>query len=388
MRIDYLGAPFIESLMRRHAPENDIRVMGVRPLEVDSSASILAALTAGTSEKTIGHFGLAVSFESRGVPQTRRMVLKVKPPGGEIVRMLGSLAAACGGKLAETYPAYQWLTGFQHTHARELEVYGQLSDGLFPELFGLHADLARGTYAILMEYLEGDLLNSVMTPGRWSDGHLRQALGALASWHARHLDQALPLNPAYWNDAPSRANMVKLTPLWEALLDNAAAKFPELYPAHRVNLLQEVIEAIPAYWQELEAMPKTLVHNDLNPRNVCFKPSGDSVECRPFVLCAYDWELATYHVPQYDVVELLCFVLEEDRYGLRPAYLEFYRQALHQRTGRHGDAPAFQRGFELAARDFGLHRLGMYLMAHAVGPYPFLPRVVNSYFNTLTQFRS
>ena len=36
---------------------------------------------------------------------------------------------------------------------------------------------------------------------------------------------------------------------------------------------------------------------------------------------------------------------------------------------------------------FGLHRLGMYLMAHALSPYPYLPRVVASYFDTLAQLR-
>jgi hypothetical protein len=90
-------------------------------------------------------------------------------------------------------------------------------------------------------------------------------------------------------------------------------------------------------------------------------------------------------VPQYDLVELLCFVLDRERYGLRGAYLEFYRQALHDQTGLYADAQGFRRGFALAARDFGLHRLGLYLMGHSVSPYPFLPRVVESYFDTLAQ---
>ena len=130
-------------------------------------------------------------------------------------------------------------------------------------------------------------------------------------------------------------------------------------------------------------MPKTLVHNDLNPRNTCFKRRADG----RLQFCAYDWELATYHVPQYDVVELLCFVLDADRYHLRAGYLEYYRQCLHARTGRFADPAAFRTGFDLAALDFGLHRLGLYLMAHTVSPYPFLPRVVDSYFDTLTQLQ-
>ena len=87
------------------------------------------------------------------------------------------------------------------------------------------------------------------------------------------------------------------------------------------------------------------------------------------------------------MVELLSFVLDEDRYHLRLGYFEHYRQALHALTGRYADADAFRIGAGYAALDFGLHRLGMYLMAHSVSPYPFLPRVANSYFDTLAQLQ-
>ena len=79
--------------MRNHAPEKDIRVKQVQPLEVDNSASILVALTSGRTEKPIGHFGLAVTFEAEGNLQTRNMVMKLKPSGTEIVELLNFLAA-------------------------------------------------------------------------------------------------------------------------------------------------------------------------------------------------------------------------------------------------------------------------------------------------------
>jgi aminoglycoside phosphotransferase (APT) family kinase protein len=295
--------------------------------------------------------------------------------------MLATLAAACGEPLAGVYAPYKALTGFANTHRREVEVYGNLAHGMQPRIFGLHADDDAESYVIMMEYLEDvSLLNSVMRPGDWTDAHLKQALRQLAAWHAAHLGKSFSLHPADASDAPCRAYMTGLSPLWEALLDNAARRFPDLYTPARVQQMRTFIDAIPAYWQELERMPRTLVHNDLNPRNACFKGDGRSLR-----FCAYDWELATCHVPQYDVVELLCFVLDRERYAQRSAYLEFYRQALNELTGLYADAQGFRRGFALAARDFGLHRLGLYLMGHSVSPYPFLPRVVESYFDTLAQ---
>ena len=220
-----------------------------------------------------------------------------------------------------------------------------------------------------------------MAPEDWTDAHICAALEQLAAWHACHLVAQTPKPLGLWNDLHTSAYMQQLTPLWEALLTNTS-RFPELYSAGRVQELRQAIEQIPTYWASLELLPKTLVHNDFNPRNTCFKTIGNTLQ-----LCAYDWELATYHIPQYDVVEFLSFVLDEDRYSLRLKYLEHYRQALNALTGTYADADEFRVGAGYAALDFGLHRLGMYLMAHTVSPYPFLPRVVNSYFNTLAQLQ-
>jgi hypothetical protein len=381
---EYFSSAFLEKIMRQHAPGKNIRVKEVQPLDVDNSASILVALTSGRTEKLVGHFGLAVTYETNGSLQTRNMVMKLKPHGTAIVEMLNALAAACGGELPAVYEKYKTLTGFQHTHQRELEIYGKTPPGLTPQIYGLYADPAAETYIILMEYLqEVELLNSVMAPEKWTDLHIRQALKQIAAWHAAHLEKSADAKPNLPLGSPTAAFMQSLKPLWEKLLQNAALKFPDLYTPARVLVLEAAILQIPQYWQELAAMPKTWVHNDLNPRNTCFRNLGGELR-----LCVYDWELATFHVPQYDIVEFLSFVLDADRYHLRPEYLAFYRQQLQELTGQFPDPGTFQRGFALAALDFGLHRLGMYMMAHAVVPYPFLPRVVNSYFNTLEQFGS
>jgi aminoglycoside phosphotransferase (APT) family kinase protein len=172
------------------------------------------------------------------------------------------------------------------------------------------------------------------------------------------------------------ATWPQLAPLWEAFLDHAGRQFPALYSAARRRHLGQAIREIPDNWATLSSLPKTLIHNDLNPRNTCFRLGANG---QP-ELVAYDWELATYHLPQYDAVELLCFVLGPDRYHLRAAYLAYYRQLLHAHTGCFADEAAFAEGTRLATLEFGLHRLGLYLLPHTLSPYPFLPRVVESFF--------
>ena len=377
---DYFTPSFLQSIMRQRYPEKEITVRSVSPFAVDNSASILVTLTSGTSQRLMGHFGLCVEMQENGQLLTRRMVMKIKPHGREISSMLNGLAQLCGEPLAGVYPEYSERTGFQHTHGRELEIYQHLSSPILPDIYGCYTDPEQECYLFLIEYLEEvDLLNSVMEVHRWSDAHIKRALSQIAQWHATYLLEKPAVDSQYWSDTHSPSYMQDLAPLWQALLSNAHHHLPDLYTPDHVAFLERAIAKLPEYQSERQAMPTTLVHNDLNPRNVCFKGSQ---------FCVYDWELATFHLPQYDVVELLCFVLDQDRYDQREAYLEYYRQELNQHAPVFSDKSTFLRGFHLAALDFGLHRLGLYTMAHSVSPYPFLPRVIDSYFDTIFSKRA
>ena len=370
-----MTADFLQTLLRQYAPAQAAEVRAVRPRALDSSASILANLTAGRTQQAIGLFGLEAELRTAGTSwHTEQLVLKAKPHGRAICQMLSGLAQACGGLLAEVYPTYEQRTGFYDTHCRELAVYAPPTPGaapapLLPTSWATHADEATDTYLVVLENLSGcELLNSALTPEAWTDAHLRAALRQLAAWHARHLTLGpVPPPPATWP---------QLAPLWEALLDHAATRLPHLLTPARARQQRAALGHLAADWATLQAMPKTLVHNDLNPRNTCFKRAADG----SLRFVAYDWELATWHLPQYDAVELLSFVLTPARAHQRPHYLELYRQALHAQTGQFADHAAFAEGVRLAGLEFSLHRLGMYLMAHTLSPYGFLPGVVGSYF--------
>ena len=107
---------------------------------------------------------------------------------------------------------------------------------------------------------------------------------------------------------------------------------------YRVELLKLVIENIPHFWSKYSTAPKTLTHNDCNPRNICIKnPAGGGTlkeppsETFPYsdtrTTCIYDWELARVDLPQHDVAEFLAFTLPVDTdMGTRLELIEFYRK--------------------------------------------------------------
>ena len=121
-------------------------------------------------------------------------------------------------------------------------------------------------------------------------------------------------------------------------------------------------------------MPRTLVHNDFNPRNIALR--GENGSSR---LCAYDWELATLHLPQRDLAELLCFVLTPDASQEEvDHYLEVHRRALEEASGCAIGARSWRDGFALCLADLAVNRVALYLMAHTLHHYGFMERLLST----------
>lgn len=372
---DCLNAELLQNLLQQKYPNQAVILSKVESKALDNSSSILVTLTAAGGESNIGHFRFVLGFDKANEYTELDVVVKVKPHGKSIAAMLEGLAAANGEKLGNAYKAQSQLTGFFYSHEKELfmdDEFGDLS--IFPKIYGISSDEDRGLFYIMMEYLgEAELMNSVMAPETWTDAHIKSALDQAAIWHAQGMDALRNEDFPNWPDAPSHQNRMALKPLYKALWENAQANFPDLLEQDDYADIFNRIEQVEHMQPLFDPHPKTLIHNDMNPRNACFL--GDSSN-RRFVL--YDWELCTVHLPYYDIVEFLSFVLGPDRYARRNAYFDYYRNAFQKASGLNIDAKRFQEAVHSLHYEFCFLRLGMYLMAHALSPYPFLPRVVRS----------
>src|SRR5471030_868176 len=140
--------------------------------------------------------------------------------------------------------------------------------------------------------------------------------------------------------------MATMQPLWDALAEHAASEFPVLMNDEHFRRHRTLVDTLPEWWRRLEAMPRTLIHNDFNPRNIGIRGSGAGAR-----LCAYDWELATIHVPQHDVAELLAFVLPSavDAREVEH-YIELHRRAVAEAGAAVPGAREWRAGFGLAAQ--------------------------------------
>jgi thioester reductase-like protein len=378
----------VQATLRESLQDPSLLIKDARVEAIGADHSLLTELTSWNSAATGGLARWTLLLESRGnrVPTECRVFVKQKPGDIDVIRAGTALARACSQELGSAFARGQHLLGLIGCHKRELEMY-RLPDArlraLTPGCHGIIEDDQLGTWTLLLEDLSGmPLLDCADDSSGWGLAEIEAVLRGSAQIHSLCLGRQNEM-PAWLGVPMTAATMQELTPLWQALADHAARFFVP-WMGEGVRILQErLIDTIPEWWGELESQPHTLIHNDFNPRNIALRPTPAGP-----TLCAFDWELATWGVPQHDVAEFLCFVLPHDtRRPTVEAYLELHRHALAEATGRRISRTSWERGFVLALADLFVNRLAMYTMAHTFRRLPYLERVMRNWERLYSFFK-
>ena len=387
-----LTPAFFEPGLQESLADAGLRCVSVSPDQLEMGSSIITELTARKVNKLVGHFPLRLGYQtSAGQLGVVPVVVKVKPLDEEVILMSNSIAQSCGGRLAAAYGRSRRKTDFAGCHIRELGAYRQ-RDPRFtehvPRIYGTYRDDAREAYVVVMERLDDLLLmNTADDVSGWRPEHIEAALRGIAQIHAVWYGREAELLQQPWlGPVQTTRSMVEMSDLWDALLVHGATEFPELVTESELALMRALVTSLPQWWSRIEQLPRTLIHNDFNPRNIGLRREGRRRE--DLRLCAYDWELATLHLPQHDLAELLCFVLPEDPEKtekpekidphLLDHYLELHRRTLAESSGHEIDAKTWREGYRYALHDLCINRLGLYLMGHTVRRYSFMKRVIRT----------
>jgi len=344
----------------------------------DTGSSIVTELTAGKVEKLIGLIpvNLVVRCGEGRNRVDRSVMVKVKPLDQEVILMTHRLAAMCGSRIATSHARFKDRIGFTGCHLRELRVYEQ-TDPRFqrhtPAVFRTFVEPQREAYVVVLENLAGlDLMDSANDPRGWTDEHLGAAIRGIAAIHAMWYRREEDLRRHSWlGPVLTARDMVEMRELWEDLSIHAAREFPDWFLESDLSLRHELIGTLHEWWPRLESLPRTLIHNDFNPRNVGFRRESSGPR-----LVAYDWELATIGVPQHDLAELLCYVLPPDVSRDRvDALLEEHRQALSTATSTDIPADEWRAGFACSLYDLAVNRMAFTIAAHTFRHFAFMERV-------------
>ena len=375
---DHLDAPFFQGALRTALGDPALTVLGCTWRPLDDGAAILSAFGGDPGGRLLGLHAVKVAVASGGAESVVPLVVKSKPRDHELLDTLGRMAIASGRALSTAWKEHGHATQFAGGHVRELGVYAQ-PDARFrrhvPRVFRTIQDDSREAYVIVMEDLsDAAVIDAVDDTTAWTAPRLEATVRGLAELHATWLGRERELASQPWlGGVPTARRVAQMTSLWTALAEHAAGEHPDLMDRAALARQRALVSTIDEWWPLLERMPRTLVHNDFNPRNLALRVgAGGEHELK-----AFDWELATLHVPQYDLAELLAHTLTPAASADDVAALvELHRSALAAAAGRPLDPAPWAAGFQLALRDFTLNRLAFLFVASAFRDTPFLERVV------------
>ncbi|MBF0452401.1 MAG: phosphotransferase [Candidatus Magnetomorum sp.] len=371
---------FICQLMRQTFDDTSIHVQTFEAIkDSNSENSIITQQTSGKINKLLGLFPCQLEYSTKEETICTEVMLKIKPKDTEIIHTVNAIGSLCEERLANELKKANGRMGFTSCHTRELEIYRQKDPRFIkyiPKIYGIYENEDREAYVVLMERLKNlVLMDSANDISGWTPEHIHTAIDGISDIHSIWYGKEDELKEKSWMGYyPTTERMMKFSRLWELLGVHMQTEFPEWISDVDLNRYRERVKKIPEWWGVIDSMPKTLIHNDFNPRNIAFR-NTDSGLC----LCAYDWELATIHLPQHDVCELLAFVLNQNvtREDLIH-YAEYQRKALERACGIQLNKNDWWEGFRSCIWDLMVNRFVMYILAHTVKDYPFMFRAMNT----------
>ena len=376
--IDALRPEIERSLAGRFGdPSLSIEEATFAPMGGDDS--IVSELTSWREGAAVGLFRGGVAVRGAKGSTTTRVVVKVKPSDERVLEVAESVAALANPDLGRQYARFRDYHGFTRCDVRELALYRESDPRIrlhSPAPLALSPLGATQQLTLVLEEIPTSaLFHAGATDPPWSPALVGAAVDGAAQIHSLWYGREAELMAQPWL-APVRdsARLTEMQPLWKALADHACAHSPAWHDAELVRTHRRLVERVSEWSVPLTDLTRTLIHNDLNPRNF-----GILQESKPR-LCAFDWELASIGLPQRDIAELLCWTLgastSRDEVA---AWIERSRVHLAAATGARIEAHDWELGFRAALCELLVDRLSMYAMVDRFRPQCYLPRVVRTW---------
>jgi thioester reductase-like protein len=369
---DHRSKPGSDTLRALH-PHNP--AWRLAPFE--ASGSIITEIA---SWRFGGHLGIYGVTQAQPGSDDASFVLKIKARDDEAVTTAVEVAAVAHPELAHLLERFSDQFQLLGAEARETSFYSDAPAKLLEFAPRCHAqgrDPESGRAMLLLDRLDDvELLNSVDQPHLWTDEYLTAAVRNLATIHALgYADATAERTTILGVQRLDPDGILQALPLYQSLTQICEPYFREWAGTKLVLQARELIADIPTWVPRYACHPRTLIHNDCNPRNMAFRRKDQCLNA-----CWFDWELCALAPPQRDLAELLCFTLNAvDAQEQSRKYVELHRQQLSACVGCDIDPDSWNEGFQLALAELMLRRLTFYTLLHCSIRQSFLPRVLKNW---------
>lgn len=370
--------------MEVRGPAAEMRkVSSSRP--INSNSGIMHQLAATFVQ---GSAGLQVlkgdSASSNHFNAVDQKVLKLKPHGSVLRDQSAVLASMSSSRLGELFRRYDDPFELYDSHKRECSVYRTATSRMTPYMPKVFASGRRegpDHWPILMEYLPEAEMNESQHWITSADPNMKYLIEDMTRLHAVWFGRTNELDPSIKPvSTPRIERMLEMAPLWVELATVSRQKF-ERFGSEYFGLVHlDIVHSLADWWPQYAMLPRTLIHNDFNPRNFALRANST-----PPRLCLYDWEIAAVGPPQRDLAELLCFTWKAGM-GIQHllGVLDRSRRLLEAETGHKISYEIWCIGFKLALNYFLISRLPLYVMIENLAPMSFLSTTISNWMELYT----
>lgn len=368
------------------------RISSIQPIVgAQFGNSLVMDLSSQVTQKLCGFFPFTMEYRKKDSVEikSQKILLKVKPKDEEVMMAAEMMAAMNGSALKQAFLKIRNDNLFQKTHIKEIQInrLPQIQNlNISPRFFGSQIEESRQIFILVQEFVEKFAFEpSADDLVSWNGPRIRQAITEISKLHGVMVSQTETLLKQEWiGYVPCEATLHRMRDFFSELAKFGFSEFSGWITASDAAQHQEMINTLDQWAEQSDQSYKTLVHNDFNPRNLGFKQTPDGEK---FV--AFDWELATVALPQRDLVEFLSFVLtEKTTKNELMEYMELHRQLFNQESGQNVSAQEWNEGAQCAIREFIIHRLALYFVAHSMRELSFLPRVYKTALHLEKTLRS
>lgn len=296
-----LGPIFLKNCLTNfHLPVVSIELKENELLE----NGILTHVAGRATKKLIGFETLSLKYEQGGDLHDTDLLLKSKAKDTEVIKGLHMLAASIDPTLSDLIRMSSQDLEYKNCHLKETEAYTVLSSAKFPDIpffYGAKDEEDREIHLVIIELLDKQsqkLFNSENSPEMWTGDLIRKVIESAYRFHEILAGNSESLPFANRDFEPWKSN-----DLYNKMIEIVSRE--EEDPMVTNGILSLIDASL--YLKELSigiSIPKTIVHNDFNPRNVAVSIDDE--------IKVYDWELSIRNYPHRDIVEFLSFTLQDN----------------------------------------------------------------------------
>lgn len=336
---------------------------------------LIINLTSRINNKLTGFVPMELWFNNTpdSVPTREAVLVKSKPLDTEVIQGLRYMAASIDPALADLIMANQQVLEYKDCHLKEAYLYKMLAENglnVTPKFWGNYAQPAREIYTLVVELLKESELkfyNTENKPQAWDAAHIKSVIRTITDIHIAlsNLDkdkipaELKPFEP--W----------KAKPLYTKFAEIMQLEYEDEQWHDLPQRLLGFIDEMESLHQKIK-VPKTIVHNDFNTRNIAIRQGGE--------VCIYDWELAMYNFPHRDVVEFLSFAMPLD--FEEQAMLEYmkYHYSLNNTKLSWED---WKAAYIYSLKEYLATRVSFYMTGKILMNYLFADRIFQNSFRMI-----